>query len=81
MQDNGRFATDSQGHKQTLGHDPRTGTFHQTRPTMGDISCSVKGVFGKFFHHTCWNGEEGMDIQDGSYFNMYYSDRRSLFTS
>ena len=40
-QGNGRFATDSQVCNQTLGGDPRTGMFHQTRPSASD---SVKGV-------------------------------------
>ena len=40
----GRFATDSQGHTRTSDGDLRTGTFHQTRVTVGDTSCRVKGV-------------------------------------
>ena len=34
-------------HKVANGHhdgDPRTGTFHQMRVTMGDTACSVNGV-------------------------------------
>ena len=43
-QGNGRFATDSQGCKQTSDGDPRTGMFHHTRPIGEDTACSVKGV-------------------------------------
>ena len=43
-----RWATDSQVCKRTSGVDPKTGTFHghQTRVTVGDTACSVKGVLG-----------------------------------
>ena len=44
LQGNGQFATDSQGCLQTSDEDPRTGTFPQMRSTMGDTTCSVKGV-------------------------------------
>ena len=41
---NGWFASDSQGRTRTSDGDPRTGMFHQTRVTVGDTACSVKGV-------------------------------------
>ena len=44
MQGNGQFAIDLKGCLQTSDEDPRTGTFPQMRPTMGDTACSVKGV-------------------------------------
>ena len=55
-QGNGQSATDSQVCKQASDSDPRTRTFQQTRPTMGDTTSSVKGIivptfilnFGKF---------------------------------
>ena len=43
-QDNGLFATDSQGFIRRSGGDPRTGAFPQMWVTMGDTACSVKGV-------------------------------------
>ena len=43
-QGNGQFATDSQVYKRTLDGDPRTGMFHQTWPTVGNTTCSGKGV-------------------------------------
>ena len=44
VQGNRWFATDLQGRKRTSGVDPRTGMFHQMRPTTGDTACSVNGV-------------------------------------
>ena len=44
IQGNGWFATDLQVCKWTSDGDPRTGTFHQTQVTMGDIACRVKGI-------------------------------------
>ena len=38
---NGCFPTDSQGHIGTSDGDPRTGTFHQMRVTVGDTACNV----------------------------------------
>ena len=43
-QGDGEFATDSQGPLRTSDGDPRTRTFPQTRPTVGDTACSVKGI-------------------------------------
>ena len=40
----GQWDTDLQVCKRMPGSDPRAGKFHQTRITMGDTTCSVKGV-------------------------------------
>ena len=42
-QGNGRLVTDSQGRKRMSSGDLSTGMFHQTRVTVGDTTCSVKG--------------------------------------
>ena len=47
FQGSGRFATDSQGRTRTSDGDPRTGTFLQTLPSVGDTICSVNGVLSK----------------------------------
>ena len=36
--------TDSQVYKLMSGGDPRTGTFYQKLPTVGDTTCIVNGV-------------------------------------
>ena len=49
-QSNGRFTTDLQVCKRASDSDPRTGTFHETRGTVSDTACSVKGVLGNDKH-------------------------------
>ena len=50
-QGNGRFTTDLQGRLWMSNSDPRTGTFPQMRPTVGDTACNVKGVQGTKIYH------------------------------
>ena len=44
------FTTDSQGHIRMSDGDPRTGTFHWTRVTVGNTTCRVNGVLHRHMY-------------------------------